>query len=173
MFVNFCSKLAFLRFQQADFYITKDDTLSRTAARESLPKCFQLFQTAPELLSFCQRFSIVTRVWATEAGYRPVFAGCLPLKCQFFIFFQKTSVFVVFWVRIIRLLYGLGHQTRDVFCISRFYNSFSWKLVDESANNPILSTTDADFFIWHIICNHTNLTGDRFANSESMLRVCV
>ena len=37
--------------------------------------------------------------------------------------------------------------------------------------NPILSTTDADFFIWHVICNHTGLTGNRLANSGSMLRV--
>ena len=134
MSVNFCSKLAFMRFQQADFYITKDDTLSRTAARESLPKCFQLFQTALEQPSWCQPFSVATRVRATEAGYRPVFAGCLPLKCEFFIFFQKTSIFVVFWVRIIRLLYGLSHQTHDVFCIYWCYNSFSRQLVDESAN---------------------------------------
>ena len=98
MFVNFCSKLAFMKFQQADFYITKDDTLSRTAARESLPKCFQLFQTAPEQMSQSSTFRMVALFWTTEAGYRPVMAGCLPLKCYFLIFFQKTSIFIIFWV---------------------------------------------------------------------------
>jgi len=41
-----------LKFNRLTFYITKNDTLSRTAARELLPKCFQLFQTAPERLGF-------------------------------------------------------------------------------------------------------------------------
>ena len=84
--------------------MTKNGTLSRTAARESLPKCFQLFQTAPEQPSCRQPFSIATRVWATEAGYRPVFAGCLPLKCYFFIFFQKTSFFTDL------LFFGVNHS---------------------------------------------------------------
>ena len=134
MFVNFCSKLAFMKFNRLTHKITKNDTLSRTAARESLPKCFQLFQTAPEQPSWCKLFNVAAQVWATEAGYRPEFADCLPLKCEFFIFFQKTSIFVVFWVRIIRLLCDLWHRTPDVFCILDWYNSFSRQLVDESAN---------------------------------------
>ncbi|MDA0845035.1 MAG: hypothetical protein O3C44_03775, partial [Proteobacteria bacterium] len=84
---------------------------------ESLPKCFQLFQIAPEQTGQRQRFSIGARLWATEAGYRPVFAGCLPLKCDFFIFFQKTSFFVVFWVWHFGFKGDTGHQARDVFCI--------------------------------------------------------
>ena len=85
-----------MRFQQADFNITKDDTLSRTAARESLPKCFQLFQTALTQTDQRQQFFNVATKRTTEPGYRPVLAGCLPLKCDFFIFFQKTLFFVVF-----------------------------------------------------------------------------
>ena len=96
MFVNFCSKLAFMRFQQADFDITKDGIIFVTAARESLPKCFQLFQTAPVPTGQYQRLRYVTRNWTTEPGYRPVLAGCLPLKCDFLIFFKKTSFFVIF-----------------------------------------------------------------------------
>ena len=72
--------------------------LSHTAARESLPKCFQLFQTAPDLTGRRRGVGIDAQLWTTEAGYRPVFAGCLPLKCDFFIFFQKTSFYVVFCV---------------------------------------------------------------------------
>ena len=87
-----------MKFQQADFYITKDDTLSRTAARESLPKCFQLFQTALAQTDQGQQCFTVATKRTTEPVYRPVLAGCLPLKCDFLIFFQKTTLFVVSWV---------------------------------------------------------------------------
>ena len=103
MFVNFCSKLAFMKFNRLTHKITKNDTLSRTAARESLPKCFQLFQTALEQTELLQLFKIVALNRAMEPGYRPVLAGCLPLKCYFSIFFQKTSFFVVFWVSVCQL----------------------------------------------------------------------
>jgi hypothetical protein len=87
MFVNFCSKLAFMRFQQADFYITKDDTLSRTAARESLPKCFQLFQIAIGFPKLSRSPIGVGLSGPTEAGYMTILDGCPPLKCVFFSFF--------------------------------------------------------------------------------------
>ena len=87
MFVNFCSKLALMRFQQADFYITKDDTLSRTAARESLPKCFQLFQIAIGFPKFSRSPIDVGLSDTTEAVYMTILDGCPPLKCVFFSFF--------------------------------------------------------------------------------------
>ena len=46
-------------------------------------------------------------------------------------------------------------------------------LPDNQPTNPILSTTDTDFFIWHVMCNDTGLTDNHFANSASMLRVFV
>ena len=94
MFVNFCSKLAFMRIQQADFYITKDDTLSRTAARESLPKCFQLFQIALGFPKLFRSPNGVDLSGSTEAGYMSILDGCPPLKCVFFSFFWKSTFFL-------------------------------------------------------------------------------
>jgi len=82
-----------MRFQQADFYITKDDTLSRTAARESLPKCFQLFQTAIGFQKGPKSPIGVGLSGSTEAGYMPVVLACPPLKCDFVMFFSKLTHF--------------------------------------------------------------------------------
>ena len=94
MFVNFCSKLAFMRFQQADFHITKNGTLSRTAARESLPKCFQLFQIAIGFPTHSRSPIGVDLRSSTEAVYMTILDGCPPLKCVFFSFFWKSAFFL-------------------------------------------------------------------------------
>ncbi|MEK9718409.1 MAG: hypothetical protein VW520_04525, partial [Candidatus Puniceispirillum sp.] len=69
----------------------------RTAARESLPKCFQLFQTAPGIPAGAVIPAIVPVFTTTEAGYKPAVAGCLPLKFIFFDFIfrpRKTCLAV-------------------------------------------------------------------------------
>ena len=78
-------------------------------------------------------------------------ADCLPLKCYFFIFFQKTSFFVVFWVWINRLSGGLFHQTRNVFCTLFLYNSFAQQLVDESDNETEFISKTSRYF--DLACN--------------------
>jgi hypothetical protein len=67
----------------------------------------------------CQQVSIDAQCWTTEAGYRPVFEGCLPLKCDFVIFFQKTSFYVVFCVWQPAFVEQTPHQT---LMISIFYH---------------------------------------------------
>jgi hypothetical protein len=92
-------KISVYEIQQADFYKSQRTTCYH------IPPPANLFQNASNF--FKQRLtepgnagevSIGAQIWTTEAGYRPVFAGCLPLKCDFFIFFQKTSFYVVFCV---------------------------------------------------------------------------
>ena len=111
MFVNFCSKLAFRKFNRLAFIITKDGTLSHAAARESLPKCFQLFQTAPNQTEQFGKISVGPLGRGAEPVYRPEFEGCLPLKCDFFIFFAKTSFYVVFCVWQPAFIEQTLHQT--------------------------------------------------------------
>jgi hypothetical protein len=79
-----------MRFRQADFYITKDDTLTRTAARESLPKCIQLFQTAIGFQKSSKSPIGVGLSGSTEAGYMPVMVTCPPQKCDFLNFFSHS-----------------------------------------------------------------------------------
>ena len=82
-----------MRFQQADFDIQRT-TFLHTAARESLPKCFQLFQTAIGFPKISRSPMNVDLSSSTEAGYMTILDGCPPLKCVFFSFFWKSAFFL-------------------------------------------------------------------------------
>ena len=135
MFVNFCSKLAFMKFNRLTYINHKERHIIICRRPRISSKMLPTFSNsawtnwpAPTVHCRCPHN------WTTEAGYRPVLTGCLPLKCDFFNFFQKTSFFVVFWVSIYRLSGGFRNQICDVLCIYLIHTTFARQLVDESDN---------------------------------------
>ena len=98
MFINFCSKLAFMKFNRLTFINHKERHVITYRRPRISSKMLPTFSNSARPNQQCRRVGFRAHCWTTEAGYRPVLAGCLPLKCDFFIFFQKTSFYVVFCV---------------------------------------------------------------------------
>ena len=151
MFVNFCSKLAFMKFNRLTFINHKERHVITYRRPRISSKMLPTFSNSAWPNQQCWRISIDAQFWTTEPVYRPVFAGCLPLKCVFFIFFQKTS-FMLFFASG-NMCWANAAPNFDVFDIWTLHNSFVWKLIVESASKLQFVQTDWVVFIWHAICN--------------------
>jgi len=73
-------KISVYEIQQADFYITKDDTLVTYRRPRISSKMLPTFSNSDWLSGLPLIVSIVGLNGSTEAGYMPVLVTCPPLK---------------------------------------------------------------------------------------------
>ncbi len=139
MFVNFCSKLAFMKFNRLTFINHKERHIITYRRPRISSKMLPTFSNSAWTNELRQAIQWSCQWWATVAVYRPVLTGCLPLKCYIFIVFLKNIIFCCLWVWICRLHDSLLHQTRDVFYFNLIYSSLARQLVVES-------TVEFEFF---------------------------